>query len=352
VRNAGAFAAAVGVAVILGACAPRLQPLEPEVTAPAILDDRLAMADGVELPLRRWLPRGPPKAVILALHGFNDYSNAFDAPAKTWAEAGIATYAYDQRGFGATPYRGLWAGEERMMGDLAAAARLVRERHPGAPFYLLGESMGGALVMASAAAPDPPAADGIILVAPAVWGREAQGPLNSLFLWLGAHTVPWMRFGGEGLDITPSDNIEMLRALGRDPLVIKKARVDTILGLVNLMDMAYAAAPRLTGPMLVLFGSREEVIPPRAARTMLERLPGGPGGDDASPAARIAIYRDGYHMLLRDLRADLARGDVRAWIENASRALPSGADAHAEKIMAMDDDDGLTLEASAPPRRR
>ncbi len=345
-------AAAAAIAILLGACAPRLQPLEPDARAPAIEDDRLVMTDGVELPLRRWLPEGPPKAVILALHGFNDYSNAFDEPAKAWADSGIATYAYDQRGFGATPHRGLWAGEERMMRDLRAAARLVRERHPGAPFYLLGDSMGGALIMASAAAPDPPEADGLILVAPAVWGREAQGPLSNLFLWLGAHTVPWMRFSGEGLDITPSDNIEMLRALGRDPLVIKKARVDTVYGLVTLMDMAYAAAPRLEGPMLVLYGSREEVIPPKAARAMLERLPREPGGDDGRPAPRIAIYREGYHMLLRDLQADVARDDVRAWIGDASARLPSGADEVARKILALEDEDGLTLEASSSPGRR
>jgi len=39
-------------------------------------------ADGQVLPLRKWLPTGDRgrevKAVILALHGFNDYSNAFD----------------------------------------------------------------------------------------------------------------------------------------------------------------------------------------------------------------------------------------------------------------------------------
>ena len=37
-------------------------------------------ADGQVLPLRKWLPKGAVKAVILALHGFNDYSNAFEGP--------------------------------------------------------------------------------------------------------------------------------------------------------------------------------------------------------------------------------------------------------------------------------
>ena len=65
----------------------------------------LTAADGAELPMRIWLPpnQQKPKAVILAVHGFNDYSNAFDMPGRWWAKHGIATYAYDQRGFGAYP---------------------------------------------------------------------------------------------------------------------------------------------------------------------------------------------------------------------------------------------------------
>lgn len=315
-------------AVLVAGCLPRLQPLEPGWKAPALMDDRLAMEDGVELPMRRWLPAGEPKAVVLALHGFNDYSHAFDEPAKAWAAAGIATYAYDQRGFGETPHRGLWAGEERMLADLEAASRLLRRRHPGTPFYILGESMGGALAMAAAA--ERPAADGLILVAPAVWGQEAQGPLLSAGLWVAAHTVPWLTLTGEDLEVRPSDNIEMLRRLAADPLVIKETRVDAIYGLTRLMDLAYAAAPRLKGRVLVLYGAREEVVPPKAARAMLQRLPEGP---------RVALYPEGYHMLLRDLRADKVRRDILAWIEDPFRALPSGGDRLAQRALSEEGDE-------------
>src|SRR5215475_2749500 len=93
--------------LMLFACAPRLQPLGPAVMTPKIDDDKLVMDDGVALPLRHWPAEGKPKAVILGVHGFNDYSHAFEEPAKDWAKNGIETYAYDQRGFGETPYHGL-----------------------------------------------------------------------------------------------------------------------------------------------------------------------------------------------------------------------------------------------------
>jgi alpha-beta hydrolase superfamily lysophospholipase len=194
--------------------------------------------------------------------------------------------------------------------------------------------MGGAVVMTAMASADPPEADGIILVAPAAWGRALQGPLQSGLLWLAAHTMPWLTVTGEGLDIWPSDNIAMLRALGRDPLVIKETRIDAVYGLVNLMDRALAAAPDIAGPALVLYGSHEQVIPPDAARATLRRLPPSPPAE-----IRVAIYPDGYHMLLRDLHAALVRRDILAWITNRAAPLPSGADQVAAAVLAGDGDD-------------
>jgi len=142
--------------LLLLACAPKLQPLGPPITDPAFAGNQLMMNDGVALPLRHWPAEGKTKAVVLALHGFNDYSKAFEEPAKDWAKAGIETYAYDQRGFGETPYRGLWPGNQRLIEDAKAAAKVLQARRPDRPFYVLGESMGGAVVMAAAITTAPP----------------------------------------------------------------------------------------------------------------------------------------------------------------------------------------------------
>ncbi len=67
--------ALVLVLVVSAGCAPRLQMPGPLATAPVAprLDDAgLATADGLVLPVRRWLPAGVPRAVIVAVHGFND----------------------------------------------------------------------------------------------------------------------------------------------------------------------------------------------------------------------------------------------------------------------------------------
>lgn len=322
------------LAVFLGACAPRIQPPGPGPATPAITAGHLLMEDGAMLPLRVWRPSGEPRAVVLAVHGFNDYSKAFEAPAGHWAAQGIATYAFDQRGFGETPHRGVWPGESRMIEDLRIAAALVRQENPGRPLYLVGESMGGAVIMAAAAAKPPVEADGYVLAAPALWGRESQGVVQSGTLWLASHTVPWLTVTGEGLNIHPSDNIQMLRQMWYDPLVIKETRVDALWGLTNLMDLAFAAVPETDRRSLMLYGSREDVLPDSAVVATLRRLPptdvGGP---------TVAVYPNGYHMLLRDLGAEAVLDDIAAWITDPKAPLPSGGDGVAQAVINSDDDD-------------
>lgn len=316
----------VAAFVLLAACAPRLEPAGPAIQAPALLEDRLVQADGAALPVRRWLPDGTPRAVIVALHGFNDYSRAFEKPGAYWATRGIATYAFDQRGFGGAPKRGLWAGHDTMVADALAVVSLIRTRHPGRPLFIAGESMGGAIAMI-AAARGRLKADGLILVAPALRGRRYIGAFPRATLWLGARTIPWYPLTGQGLRIQASDNIPMLRALGADPLVIKQTRVDAIKGLVDTMDAAITAAAAIRIPALILYGSRDELVPKKPTFDMIAALPPEIGH-------RPAVYRSGWHLLLRDLKAQIVLDDIVAWIADPSSTLPSGADKAARDAMA------------------
>jgi alpha-beta hydrolase superfamily lysophospholipase len=300
---------------LLSGCAtPLVQQRGERLSAPRLEAHHVIAADGAKLPLSTWRPQGAPDAIVLALHGFNDYRQAFAEVGPFLAAKGFATYAYDQRGFGATAQRGIWPGSAVLMDDARTVAALLRQAHPGRPLYLLGESMGGAVVM-SILAETPETSDGTVLVAAAVWGRETMNPLQRAALWLLAHSAPGLRLSGRGLGITASDNEAMLRALGKDPLVLREARVDALWGLANLMDRALADAPRLTTPALVLYGERDEVIPWRPVCRMLAALPA---------SARVAVYPNGYHMLTRDLGALVVLEDMAAWLADPEATLPSG----------------------------
>jgi alpha-beta hydrolase superfamily lysophospholipase len=327
-RGGFRLVAAILLPLLLCACAPRLQEIGPPVDAPRLEPDAIHMADGVDLPLRSWAPWDrPAEAVILALHGFNDYSKGFAAVGKAMARRGFVFYAYDQRGFGATPQRGIWPGEAQLIDDLRVAARLIKTRHPDLPLFLLGESMGGAVVMSAAVQPDPPVSDGLILAAPAIWGWQTISAPSRAAFEASAHLVPWMTVRPTGFRGVASSNRQALIDLGRDPLVIKHTRVDAAYGLVNLMSSAYDAAARLEQPRwLVLYGAREAILSRGAVNQAL------PHFNSLSPErGRTAIYRQGYHLLLRDFAQYTVFDDIAAWIRDPGAPLPSGADANAAR---------------------
>ncbi|HKQ45768.1 MAG TPA: alpha/beta fold hydrolase [Rhizomicrobium sp.] len=303
--------------LFLPACAPRFAPSLDAHVIPVLSDDAITARDGFRLPLRHWdAEGGKPRAVIVALHGMNDYSNAFDMPGKVWAKLGITTLAYDQRGFGRSDGPGLWAGSDTMRGDLSDAITAARARYPGVPVFALGESMGGAVVLTSLASPEPPAADGVILVAPAVWSRGDMPLTYRAALYLAAHLLPGMILSNNTarrvVRITPSDNEPMLRALGRDPLFQKKTRTDALFGLVNLMDEARSApgAIRNSPPMLFLYGANDQIIPAKPTEAVIAAL---------GSKARVKRYEQGWHMLLRDLQGENVDRDVADWVFSQTR---------------------------------
>ena len=316
------------LSLYLTACTSIVPPQKPQLGEPLLRATYFQTADGVVLPVRRWLPATEPKAILIALHGFNDYSRFFDQPGQYFSTQGIACFAYDQRGFGLSPQRGVWAGVPAYGDDLRSFVKQIKQRYPQQPLYLLGESMGGAVIISALAKAAMPEVAGVVLSAPALWARSTMAWYQTAALWTLTQTWPQLRLTGRGLHIKASDNINMLRALGRDPLVIKATRVDAISGLSDLMDTAYAKANQLSADTLVLYGEKDQIIPKPPTYQFLQTFLA-----INNQTKTAAFYRNGYHMLLRDLQAPLVWRDIAAWLDNKQQALPSAADSQAQLVL-------------------
>ena len=292
----------------------------PAFAGPRLEDDAMVSFDGARLGLNRWTPDGDqPRAVIVGLHGIDDYSNAFHLAAPYWAKDGIATYALDQRGFGRSPRRGIWAGEALMTEDLRTLTALVRQRYPKAVVAVAGISMGGAVAIEAFASDRPPAADRLILLSPAVWGWSTQPLTYRVALWNAAHVAPAARLQPPAFvyrHIRASDNLDELRRMGRDPLMLWGARIDVLYGLVGLMERASRDIGRLTVPTAYLAGAHDQIITRRPMMKAVARLP---------PGDRSAFYPDGWHLLLVDRHAETVWRDVESFVRDPAAPWPSGA---------------------------
>jgi len=307
----------------LSACTPLM--IQQAGTPPAGFQgahfetDAVVSFDGARLGLSKWEAQDEPWAVVVAAHGMNDYANAFHFAAEAWAAQGVTTIAYDQRGFGRSPGRGIWAGDDLMIEDLRTVTALARAKYPSAIITVVGESMGGSVAAAAFATDNPPAADRLVLLSPGVWGFKSQPLPNKTLLWLAAnftggkvYTPPrWVTDR-----IYPTDNRDELIAMGRDKLMIWGARSDTLYGLVRLMDRAAKDVGEDRLPTFYLYGANDDIIPKNAAFKAVRRLP---------PSDRTAYYSAGHHLLTRDKQRAVVIADVLSFIRDPQAPLPSGA---------------------------
>ncbi|WP_233355190.1 alpha/beta fold hydrolase [Hirschia maritima] len=299
------------------------QDFSSEMIGRFIPDEEVFVAqDGARLGLSIWeAESGNPEIVFLGVHGMNDYAGAFRWSAPYWAKQGVTTYAYDQRGFGRSPNFGIWPNEDLMREDLRVASAEVRRRHPSAKIAVIGVSMGGAVAMTAFASNDRPDADVLILSGPGLRGWGTNPFLYRVSLWLSSHIRPsWIVKPPKFVTkkITPTDHTEVLYTHWEDPYFQKTNRIDSVYGVVSVMEAAHKAANKLKQdiPTLFLYGAKDQIIPDSGVKRTTPRLP---------QHVKTAYYENGYHMLLRDHQREVVLEDILAFVDDPTKKLPSNA---------------------------
>jgi alpha-beta hydrolase superfamily lysophospholipase len=135
-----------------------------EEHSPPDFTDWLPAAKGARLFVRRWSPASPgfekPRAVLQIVHGMAEHSLRYERLARRLSSEGIEVWAMDLRGHGRTAdpkvndpafggLKGHCADHESfslVTGDIDALNRLIIEKRPGLPVFLLGHSWGSFLV--------------------------------------------------------------------------------------------------------------------------------------------------------------------------------------------------------------
>jgi alpha-beta hydrolase superfamily lysophospholipase len=214
-------------------------------------------------------------------------------------------YAPDVRGNGCSPgqrgYVERW-GEYRE--DLRRFIAAVRQEEPDQPIFLLGNSLGGLIVL-DYVLHRPEGIRGVIAASPPLGRLGVPAPLLALGRVL---SRVWPRFSVRtGMDLS---------GLARDPAVVETVLADPLFhrkGTARLsteVDSAIkrvqAAAPRFPLPLLVLHGSADRMVPPDGSRVFVPRV----GHADR----KLREYAGAFHVLFADLDREQVLTDVEQWI--------------------------------------
>ena len=198
--------------------------------------------------------------VLLYLHGVRLDLARSTYRIEQMRELGFSVLAIDYRGFGGSTDE--LPSEAGVIEDAAAAWRWLVARHPGAPRYLFGHSLGGAVaVQLAARLADGPAAE-------APTGVIVEGTFTSISDMFGTFKWGWLP-------------VSMLIT----------ERFDSL-----------AAAPRIKAPLLVVHGSDDSLVPSRFGRLVYER---------ATAVKRFVLVEGGTHSSTTWRGADQYRAALR-----------------------------------------
>jgi alpha-beta hydrolase superfamily lysophospholipase len=260
--------------------------------------------------LRSWLPASKPKAIIIALHSFGDYSAAFNQLGPWFVEQGMALYSWDQRGFGANINAGKWPGQESLESDLVTRVEEIAKRH-NAPLFILGESLGGAVAINVAARNPQLPIDGLILVAPAVReGIPARYGWN-LAIAAAALVRPGYLLNVERDEDDPRFSPQAAQRLANDPLVQRNVRMDHYQGLIRYADRTSNIADTLNTPTLLLYGGDDNSVPAISIERLRKHL---------GAIGTYHFYPSGPHLLLQGAQWHQVANDISQWISTRLHA--------------------------------
>jgi acylglycerol lipase len=304
------------VAILISGCSAHISEVNRKTQEPKLSNNHFVTSDGSALPYLMWGPRTKPKSIILGIHSFGDFSKAYELIGKYFASRGVALWTYDQRGFGASPNKGIWAGTQTLVQDMEEFAVLVQKTAgQEVPIVMLGESMGAAVILA-ALGKDKTAINpkSIILSGPAVREDRPYRYLFNIGLW--------------GVTkILPRKEVEILRTYDErlapfhaerwalDERIIDSVRLDTYYGLIRLSDFASGKAKRLDVPTLLLFGTEDSQIHPKSICALMTAL---------NSQSKLKVYEDKPHLIFQIKNQARLLSDIWDWVNQREyREIPS-----------------------------
>jgi alpha-beta hydrolase superfamily lysophospholipase len=266
-----------------------------------------AGSDGRSLFYRFRVPPKPTGAMLL-LHGYGEHSGRYEWVMESLAEAGLAVYAPDHRGFGHSARPGALADLDNLdalIDDIACLILVARRALPAAPLFLLGNSMGGMITLLFALR-HPEGLRGLITTGAAVEIPEYISPLLRRVSSLLSRLMPLLPAQPFDYKLGSRDP-KVIQSMEEDPLFYKgKMRVrcgyQQLLGILEVT----AGLSRLQLPLLLLHGGEDRIITPGTSERIYQAV--------ASPDKTLKIFPALWHNLLEEPEKQQVLAMILDWL--------------------------------------
>jgi alpha-beta hydrolase superfamily lysophospholipase len=250
--------------------------------------------DGLQ---RWWDPTGEARANLVICHGYAEHSGRYEAVGARLARHGLAVWAVDLRGHGAS---GGERASVRDVADLVDDVLVVLDRaqaaRPALPVFLLGHSMGG-LVSTAFALAHQDRLRGLVLSGAAVGDPAGIEPLLEL------DPLPEVVLSSELLSRDPQVGADY----DRDPLNYRGPfRRETLRALTGGARVVRGRFAELRLPLLVLHGGDDQIVPAAASEDLFAGV--------SSRDKELGVYPGLRHEILNEPEGPEITDRIAAWV--------------------------------------
>ncbi|XP_035130648.1 monoglyceride lipase isoform X3 [Callithrix jacchus] len=241
-----------------------------------------------------WGLQGKHRALIFVSHGAAEHCGRYDELAQMLKGLDLLVFAHDHVGHGQSE------GERMVVSDFHVFVRdvlqhvdSVQKDYPGLPVFLLGHSMGGAIVILTAAE-RPGFFAGMVLISPLVLANpESATTFKVLAAKVLNLVLPNLSLGPIDSSVLSRNKTEV-DIYNSDPLICRAGlKVCFGIQLLNAVSRVERALPKLTVPFLLLQGSADRLCDSKGAYLLMESA--------KSQDKTLKIYEGAYHVLHKEL---------------------------------------------------
>lgn len=253
------------------------------------------------------LPEEAPRAHVVLVHGYGDHIGRYREPIAALVARGFAVHGFDYRGHGrADGRRGYCTRWSEYVDDLALFWGRARKAAAGQKLFLMGHSHGGLMAVHLVAGHGAEGASGLILSAPYL--KLAMTPPAAKVMAARAvgKVIPWLPVS---TGLTPehlSCDPAWQQATREDPLYGRSATPRWFVESLRAQSEALAMAPRVNLPLFMLWGAKDEVAAPMAARSFFDMA--------ASQDKQFKEYPGMRHEPLNEMGREEVLRDISGWI--------------------------------------
>jgi lysophospholipase len=270
----------------------------------------LESTDETGLYWRRFSTEREVRAVLLFVHGLAEHSGRYVHVMEYFADRGFDCWAVDYRCHGKSPGLRVHIDRfEEFLADIEAARRLVRDKNPDPPFYLIGHSQGGLLVLKNTL-DHPEGLDGIIVSSPFVGLHPDAAPPAPLQIVANIVStfLPKQMFSKVADPSFLSRDPRVAEAYQADPLVSTTVSARWFTEVQKAQTHTRERAAELSVPALVMQSGADRLVNPATTRAWASDAP--------SELVEYVEWEGFYHEMFNELEQEMVFERMMKWLED------------------------------------